>query len=523
MGRSPGPYQSIIDNPKQLAPELYQHLQPLIERGQPLLPAVKAMRRAAVLPRLAGFLRPLAKLAFARPTKGMGIPDRSDFGDPAAAVEPGDVLDYFIQHHDARRAGAHYDLRAGTPETNLFSWATKKELPQPGGRPIALYQQPIHAYDYGSFSGQLGHGYGAGQVELRKKGKLLITDTTPTTVHFSTAGPGAEVKRYVLVNPKNPNNKSWLLIRGHDPQRPALDKEHYKSIPPEAAEDLLQNLHDNASVSAKVDGAMAFIRIAKHRAELMSHRISKRTGGAIPYTEKFFGKVPKFDYPEKFENSLLLSEIFGQRGDKAVPVQELGGILNAGVARSLAKQKEQGVDLKSMLFGIREMGGKPSKLPHPEQRKLMEELLPYLPKGKFLLPEDARTPEDALALFESVKNKEHPLSHEGVVIQPDEGAAMKSKFRPEQDVYLRGITPGQGKYQGAGAGAVQYSNEPEGDILGQVGTGLSDEMRRELWSNPELYLGRRARVTSHGAFPSGALRVPVFLGMHEDYPSPKER
>jgi hypothetical protein len=463
----------------------------------------------------------ILKLAMARPTRAMGIPDRGDFGDPAGVV-PGEVLDYFIQHHDARRAGPHYDLRAGDRDRGLYSWATKKELPKPGDRPIALYPQPVHAYDYGGFSGQIGHGYGTGTVELRKKGKLLITGTTPNAIHFSTAGPGTQVKRYAMVKPRSEHDKSWLLVRAHDPERPAFEKEHYKTLDPDTAEGLLEHLQDNASVSAKVDGALALIRIAKHRAELVSHRVSKRTGGAIPYTEKFFGQIPRFDYPKKFENALLTGELFGQRDDKAIPVQELGGILNAGVARSLEKQRDQGVDLKSLLFGVKELGGKPVSLPYSEQRKLIEELLPHLPKDKFLLPENARTSEAALALFNRVREGEHPLTQEGIVIQPEEGRPIKSKFRPEQDVYIRGFTPGLGKFKDRGIGAIQYATEPEGPVVGQMGTGLSDEMRRELMLHPELYLNRIARATSHGAFPSGALRVPVFLGLHEDYPSPRQ-
>jgi hypothetical protein len=463
----------------------------------------------------------ILKLAMARPTRAMGIPDRGDFGDPAG-VEPGEVLDYFIQHHDARRAGPHYDLRAGDRDRGLYSWATKKELPKPGDRPIALYPQPVHAYDYGGFSGRIGLGYGTGTVELRKKGKLLITGTTPNAIHFSTAGPGTQVKRYAMVKPRSEHDKSWLLVRAHDPERPEFEKEHYKTLDPDTAEGLLEHLQDNASVSAKVDGALALIRIAKHRAELVSHRVSKRTGGAIPYTEKFFGQIPRFDYPKKFENALLTGELFGQRDNKAIPVQELGGILNAGVARSLEKQREQGVDLKSLLFGVKELGGKPVSLPYSEQRKLIEELLPHLPKDKFVLPENARTSEEALALFNRVREGEHPLTQEGIVIQPEEGRTIKSKFRPEQDVYIRGFTPGLGKFKDRGIGAIQYATEPEGPVVGQMGTGLSDEMRRELMLHPELYLNRIARATSHGAFPSGALRVPVFLGLHEDYPSPRQ-
>ncbi len=444
----------------------------------------------------------------------MGIPDRSDYGDPGS-IEPGSVLDYFIQEHEAERAGRHYDLRAGTPETGLYSWATKKELPdEPGGR-IALYQQPVHAHAYGGFSGEIGRGYGKGKVQLKRQGKLLITRSTPDAIHFSTAGPGPVVKRYALVKPRGPNDKSWLLVRAGMPGKPITEKESYKNLDPDQAEDVLRHLQDNATVQPKIDGALAFIRIAKNRAEILSHRTSKRTGQPIVHTERFFGQIPQMKYPKDLENSLLAGEVYGERGGKAIPAQELGGILNAGVARSLEKQKEQDVQMRAQLFGVKELGGKPADLPYSRQREILQNLLPLLPRDQFVLPEEARTSEDALAMFERIRKGKHPLTREGIVIHPEQGEPMKSKFRPEHDVVIRDIFPGQGKYKDIGAGGFRYSYEPEGPVVGRLGTGLTDELRRELWEHPELYLGRTARVAAHDKFPSGALRVPSLIALHE--------
>jgi len=36
-----------------------------------------------------------------------------------------------------------------------------------------------------------------------------------------------------------------------------------------------------------------------------------------------------------------------------------------------------------------------------------------------------------------------------------------------------------------------------------------------LYEHPELYVGRRARVAAHDKFPSGALRVPSLIALHE--------
>ncbi len=52
-----------------------------------------------------------------------------------------------------------------------------------------------------------------------------------------------------------------------------------------------------------------------------------------------------------------------------------------------------------------------------------------------------------------------------------------------------------------------------------MGSGFSDEVRREMLSNPDSWIGRMARVRAQEKFPSGALRAPSFLARHEDYPT----
>src|SRR5439155_730301 len=82
-------YQSMYGQFRRTYPNEFQKMVGAIRPQQftgnstPVLPVLKFIRRAGILPRVGGLLRPLAKLAFARPTKAMGIPDGSDFGAPA--------------------------------------------------------------------------------------------------------------------------------------------------------------------------------------------------------------------------------------------------------------------------------------------------------------------------------------------------------------------------------------------------------------------------------------------------------
>lgn len=50
------------------------------------------------------------------------------------------------QRHEADRAGLHWDYRIVIGD-KAYSWATKKELPEPG-KSIILWEQPVHTSDY---------------------------------------------------------------------------------------------------------------------------------------------------------------------------------------------------------------------------------------------------------------------------------------------------------------------------------------------------------------------------------------
>jgi hypothetical protein len=157
--------------------------------------------------------------------EAVGIPNRRQFGN-IERLPTGRLLRYVVQAHDARRSGKHYDIRLGTPETGLYSWATKKELPPPGGK-IMVFQQPLHRYNYGTFQGQLAGGYGAGTVKTHDNGSTIVQVATPDKIKFVITHRGApEYFSLIRTNygPKKPANAreaysqggSWLKIgRAH--------------------------------------------------------------------------------------------------------------------------------------------------------------------------------------------------------------------------------------------------------------------------------------------------------------------
>jgi len=482
-----------------------------------------------------------------------GIPNIRDVGD-LSKIQAGQLLDFVIQRHAARRAGEHYDVRFGDPTMGAFSWATRKELPSAGKR-IALFRQPLHHHGYMPFQGTLRGGYGAGTVRTHQKGKILVTRVSPNRISFTLAGQRYP-ERFALIRPRSFADKAWLLVNTTPVEATPYNKVHYNRIPQEQVANVLKGLAPGTSVQAKIDGAAALVKLLENGVEVMSYRVAKETGRPLIHTERVFGGRPTIKIPKELVGTVLKGELYGSRtkdesgraapttappgsqagaaGDdgralegheakdtetRTIPPQELGGILNSTIANALRAQKEKRIKLKTMLYDIQQLGQKAvaAETPYAERLAMLRKVLAHLPADVFHLP-DAAGPEDAQALWEQITRGEHPLTEEGIVIHPPTGTPSKAKLLEEHDVHIRDIFPGEGKYEGAGAGGFTYSMEPGGPILGRVGTGLSDELRREMLEEPEAFIGRVAKVRSQGPFPSGALRAPALYALHEDYP-----
>jgi hypothetical protein len=448
-----------------------------------------------------------------------GIPERGDYGD-LSKLEPGQLVDLIIQRHAAQRAGLHKDIRLGTPETGLYSWATRKDLPKPGER-RGLYQTDLHDYSYGDFQGTL-YGYGAGTVRRERKGKLLITKVGPNKISFTT-GDERYPQRYALIRPRG-NNRAWILLNATPKEVIPYKKVHYTRIPADQVEATLQQLQPGSSVQAKIDGAASLVRLLEDGVEVTSYRAAK-DGMPIVHTERIFGGRPfGLNLPRELVGSVLKGELYGvqqppEGPEKVIPPQELGGLLNSTLANTLQTQKDRGIRLKNMLYDIQSLGGQDvdmDAVPYAQRLALVKEVIQHLPSDVFHAPDEANSPETATQLWKSIGAGQHPLTSEGIVIHPPTGKPSKAKFLDEQDVVIRGTFPGAGKYFKRGVGGFVYSLTPDGPILGRVGTGFDDDLRMDMYRDPEAYIGRTARVRSQGAFPeSGALRAPSLLALHE--------
>lgn len=407
----------------------------------------------------------------------------------------GEILDYVEQAHIAKRAGPHLDLRIGDKRRGMYSWATKKPLPEEGQK-IQLHPQPIHPQHYNTFQGEIPSGYGAGSVSTQHLGKALVTRHDPEQTNLTVVSKRGPV-RLALLNTK----LGRLLVREKHPEIEA-HKPKMKTVQPEKAEGFLKNLPEGTVVQPKVDGALVFVSTKGGEPEIHSYRKSKHTGKSIVHTERFFKGRPRVDIPKEHQRTFM-GELFGLRGGKAIPPQELGGILNAHIGKSLERQRSQGVQLKVMPFDLADRKGS-----YPERLSKLQETVAHLPQDKFQLPEIATDKQNALALFRKIRAGRHPITQEGVVAHPPSGKPVRIKNYKESDVKISGTFPGKGKFAGMPGGFTYKTKSGE---HGRVGTGFSDQTRAEL----EQYVGRTARIRHQGRFPGGKYRAPSLIAVHE--------
>jgi hypothetical protein len=443
-----------------------------------------------------------------------GIP-KKELRHPFPKLEAPKTFEFGLHRHLAERAGEHFDLRLGDPETgHAHSWAMRY-WPKPGEQRLAV-AQPTHTIPYMDFKGELSEGYGKGKVELARREKTEIVSSSPGHVRFNLySGKGAEE---FLLRRTDPSKGHWLL-KNITQQRGELpsSKPSYKKVDPDKLD-----VHDARTVlQAKIDGAHVLYNFKDPGStmDVLSYRPTERDTGVIEHTHK----MPEFhsrQTPAELKDTVLRGELYAadEKG-KALPAARVGGLLNASVWKSREKQKEEG-HLRSAVFDVVQWKGQDvSNAPYSAKLDMLRQAVKHAPW--LHLPRTAETPKAKEKLIADIRTGREPSTEEGVVEwHLDKHVPRKSKFLREQDAYVRDVFLEKGNRKGL-AGGFEFSKTPESPVVGRVGTGFSHELKRDMAANPEKYKGLHARIAVQPAPEHYAPRAPAFRSWHLDQDIPE--
>jgi hypothetical protein len=441
-----------------------------------------------------------------------GIPNKQLKSDIPLFSDPR-ITTFSIQNHVAKKAGQHYDLRL-ILDGKAYSWAARNLPAKSGDRTLAV-RQPDHTSEYATWEGNIPEGYGAGNVRLFSSDKVEVTKSAPDHITFNVYKSTGDTEHYTLIHT---GGDDWLFTNSTPTKttRPEIDisKPKFKSISPTSID-----TENRAQIlSAKIDGAMNAFLLRKNRPiEVYSYRPSKR-GKAKLIEHTFRTDLYKIKTPEHMKGStVLLGEIFAKdiKSGKALSNRDTSSRLLSNVWKSRELQKR--APLSNIVFDVvRHENKDVSNLPYAEKLHILQNITRDIPGLK--MPELAATSQEKRKLLKSISSGKHPLTSEGVVVYNlDKPVPEKAKLFHDFDVRIRDIFPGKGKYKGIGAGGFTYSHVGNNTIVGRVGTGFNDEMRKQMFKNPEVFKGLIVRVTSQEKLPkTHALRMPVYKDIRSE-------
>lgn len=422
----------------------------------------------------------------------------------------GEVWPLVVQDHEADIAGSHSDLRIGDPSKNiLYSWASRKGLPKPGEKFLAV-RQPDHSWDYQYFKGKIPKGkYGAGKVKTKLAEPAEIVKSSPNSINFNIY-KGRDIDYYKMI--KTPMDvDSWLVINYTPTKdtRPGVPQEKppYKEISP----DQIDIENDHELMEEKIDGAAVNVVMRKGRPiEVFSYRPTERSTGIINHSPRILNIFGK-EHP--YKDTIVRGEAYAidPKTGKSIPAHKIGGLLNSGVWKSRINQKKEG-DLRISLHDpIVYEGKRVESLPYKDKAEMLKEIHSLVPSLD--LPKMAISPTEKKKMLEEIVKGKNPRTKEGVILWSLDSSQnpVKVKLKRDWDVYVKDIFPSEREGQ---AGGFYYSHSEGGEIVGKCGVGFDHNLKKDMYSNPDRYIGRIAVVEAQEEYPSGALRMPVFRRWH---------
>ena len=288
-----------------------------------------------------------------------------------------------------------------------------------------------------------------------------------------------------------------------------------------------KNKNKRLVFESKFDGSRYLLHIINNGNHLTSRRKSVKTG---EYCDKI-DNVPHFKKiacGEKYHGTVIDGEMVS-KSVKLSGLGGVGGILNSGVEKAVAKQKKFG-KVKMMAFNILRYRGKDvTKKAFIYRRKLLKKTLIGLYKlnpnlHKVLL----LTPQTRPKLWNDMKQQYVQSlrnGFEGVMIKdiyaPDGKGMWKWKVRRDTCVIVTGFVPGEKKYKGL-LGSLKVSVYHKNKLV-EIGdcSGMTDKLRKKWSKMGKRFFGTVIEVKAQELGAKGRLRHPSYLKIRDDYPPEK--
>lgn len=433
-----------------------------------------------------------------------------DYATPIG-IEEAKTVDFSIQEHFADRAGRHYDIRI-IVNGKAYSFATKKDFPRRPGTIIGVFLQPVHTEEYSHWEGEIPKGkYGSGKVRIWDSGKAIIKASDQTPKAFKIDFFGEKLKgSYAFIPGKG--EKSWMMIRMKPvPTLPQVDANEYTSKVPD-------EIWENPRIIAenKIDGANFTAYVTPRGLVFVSRRLSV-DGRPINRTNNI-PHLRDIKLPSKYSGTVVQGELAVAKRAKTglwvANYEATSGTLNSLPYNAVLSQEKNG-KIYFFPFEVVKSPQVPRTATYGERREFLERFSSDCRSPYVRMPES--TTVNKKDFFKRIISSSTRISGttrngEGIILKDLDGDKRTTDFTwPKKkgfdtfDLSIAGFTKGGGRLSGNGIGAILLADK-SGRIVGKVGSGISDEERAAMASDPESFLGRVVEVKAFSVTPSGNLR-----------------
>jgi bifunctional non-homologous end joining protein LigD len=413
----------------------------------------------------------------------------------------------------------------------LASWAVPKGMPTRKGKANLAVHVEDHSFEYGSFSGTLGPGYGAGEVRIFDAGSMEMVEQKPGNIKFRLHGRRLNGTYRLVERGEERGKEQWLLFLSSDERPPP---EPQPSLDPMLATLIDEPFDDDGwAFEPKWDGVRA-AAVCGEDSRFIS-RNAKDITVAYPELHNLHQQLVAFD-------AIVDGEIcaFDQGVPSFEKLQSRIHVRGEAEIKRLMKQ----IPVAYIAFDLIYLDGRDlTKLPYTERRELLEATLVTTPTFQL----SPSTIGAGTALFEVARQQRL----EGIVAKRltsryEVGKRSKNwlkvKTTFEADVVIAGWNGGEGKRTGGLGSLVCAVYEDERlRYVGGVGTGFTEKTRAmlerrlaplaiddapftrdEMKGKPELRLANWVRpelvavIEFRQLTSAGKLRAPSFKGLRTD-------